>query len=127
MHPTCDARPSARVRGSRLIRVAGQQVAFRKALLGAFPEPSALDQPLEGTEVLAIEVEGARLVVRAALANPPRAGGPPRSRCGWRTEALLRRPRERAPPVDRGDRRRWGARGCRRSVRRPVGPLARRA
>lgn len=76
MHPTCDAQPSARVRGSRLIRVAGQQVAFRKALLGAFPEPSALDQPLEGTEVLAIEVEGAWLVVRADLAMPPAAGRP---------------------------------------------------
>jgi len=56
---------------SRTVRLAGQQVVFRKALLGAFPEPSALVTPLEGTKALAIEVEGtrggARTVVRGDI------------------------------------------------------------
>ncbi len=44
----------------RLVRIGGPPVPFRKALLAAFPEPSALLAPLEGMEVLSVEVEGIR-------------------------------------------------------------------
>lgn len=44
----------------RTIRAGEQLVPFRKALLAAFPEPSALMMPLEGHEALAVEVEGTR-------------------------------------------------------------------
>jgi saccharopine dehydrogenase (NAD+, L-lysine-forming) len=44
----------------RTVRVGGQAIGFRKVLLGAFPEPSALVAPLEGTKAVAIEVEGLR-------------------------------------------------------------------
>jgi len=43
---------------SRRIRVGNQMVSFRRALLAAFPEPSALVLPLEGAESLSVEVEG---------------------------------------------------------------------
>jgi len=45
---------------SRMIRVGDQMVPFRRALLAAFPEPSALLLPLEGFEALSVEVEGSR-------------------------------------------------------------------
>ncbi len=45
---------------SRMIRVGDQMVPFRRALLAAFPEPSALLLPLEGFEALSVEVEGRR-------------------------------------------------------------------
>jgi saccharopine dehydrogenase (NAD+, L-lysine-forming) len=45
---------------SRVIRVGDAMVPFRRALLAAFPEPSALLLPLEGLEVLSVEVEGTR-------------------------------------------------------------------
>ena len=45
---------------SRLIRAGDQMVPFRRALLAAFPEPSALLLPLEGFEALSVEVEGTR-------------------------------------------------------------------
>ncbi|HYS99528.1 MAG TPA: saccharopine dehydrogenase NADP-binding domain-containing protein [Thermoplasmata archaeon] len=45
---------------SRLIRVGNQMVAFRRAMLSAFPEPSALMLPLHGATSLSTEVEGAR-------------------------------------------------------------------
>ncbi len=45
---------------SRTIRAGEQLVPFRRALLAAFPEASALLLPLEGFEVLSVEVEGAR-------------------------------------------------------------------
>ncbi|MGI0149649.1 MAG: saccharopine dehydrogenase family protein, partial [Thermoplasmata archaeon] len=45
---------------SRMIRVGNQMVPFRKALLGAFPEPSALVLPLQGATALSVEVEGRR-------------------------------------------------------------------
>lgn len=44
----------------RTIRAGEQLVPFRRALLAAFPEPSALMLPLEGREALAVEVEGTR-------------------------------------------------------------------
>jgi len=44
----------------RTIRAGEQLVPFRRALLAAFPEPSALLLPLEGHEALAVEVEGSR-------------------------------------------------------------------
>lgn len=45
---------------SRMIRVGNQMVPFRRALLGAFPEPSALILPLQGATALSVEVEGRR-------------------------------------------------------------------
>lgn len=42
------------------VRAGEQRVPFRRALLAAFPEPSALVLPLEGHEALAVEVEGTR-------------------------------------------------------------------
>lgn len=45
---------------NRTIRAGEQLVPFRRALLAAFPEPSALMLPHEGYEALAVEVEGAR-------------------------------------------------------------------
>lgn len=45
---------------SRMIRVGDVMVPFRRALLAAFPEPSALVLPLEGLEALSVEVEGTR-------------------------------------------------------------------
>jgi len=44
----------------RVIRVGDQMVPFRRALLAAFPEPSALMLPLQGYEALSVEVEGTR-------------------------------------------------------------------
>ena len=44
----------------RTIRAGEQLVPFRRALLAAFPEPSALLLPVEGYEALAVEVEGTR-------------------------------------------------------------------
>jgi saccharopine dehydrogenase (NAD+, L-lysine-forming) len=56
----------------RVVRIGGQNVPFRRALIAAFPEPSALVLPLEGTKALAVEVEGeragARKVLRADIA-----------------------------------------------------------
>lgn len=48
------------LRESKMIRVGNQTVSFRRALLAAFPEPSALVTPLEGTKVVSAEVEGTR-------------------------------------------------------------------
>jgi len=45
---------------SRMIRVGEQMVPFRRTLLAAFPETSALLLPLDGLEALAVEVEGTR-------------------------------------------------------------------
>lgn len=45
---------------SRMIRAGERLVPFRRALLAAFPEPSALLLPLEGYEALSVEVEGTR-------------------------------------------------------------------
>jgi len=45
-------------------------VSFRRALLAAFPEPSALVLPLQGATALTVEVEGARngqRIVRRAM------------------------------------------------------------
>ena len=44
----------------RMIRLGNQLIPFRRALLAAFPEPSALVLPLEGTKVVTVEVEGAK-------------------------------------------------------------------
>lgn len=44
----------------RTIRAGEQLVPFRRALIAAFPEPSALMMPLEGYEALAVELEGTR-------------------------------------------------------------------
>lgn len=44
----------------RVIRVGDQIVPFRRALLAAFPEPSALTLPLQGYEALSVEVDGSR-------------------------------------------------------------------
>ncbi len=44
----------------RTIRLGAQVVPFRQAFLAAFPEPSAMVQPLEGWEALVVEVEGTR-------------------------------------------------------------------
>src|SRR5438034_266860 len=44
----------------RMIRVGNQMVSFRRALLAAFPEPSALVLPLQGATALTVEVEGVR-------------------------------------------------------------------
>ncbi len=43
---------------SRTIRVGNQMVPFRRAVLSAFPEPSALVLPLQGASAMSIEVEG---------------------------------------------------------------------
>jgi saccharopine dehydrogenase-like NADP-dependent oxidoreductase len=43
---------------SRMIRIGNQMVSFRRALLAAFPEPSALVLPLQGATALSVEVEG---------------------------------------------------------------------
>lgn len=51
----------------RLVRLGGQMVPFRRALLSAFPEPSALVLPLEGTKCLAVEVEGTKAGSRKLL------------------------------------------------------------
>ena len=51
----------------RLVRLGGQAVPFRRALLAAFPEPSALVLPLEGTKCLAVEVEGTKAGIRKVL------------------------------------------------------------
>ena len=45
---------------TRTIRAGEQLIPFRRALLAAFPEPSALLLPLEGHEALSVEVEGTR-------------------------------------------------------------------
>lgn len=45
---------------TRTIHAGEQLIPFRRALLAAFPEPSALMLPLEGYEALCVEVEGAR-------------------------------------------------------------------
>ncbi len=45
---------------ARTIRAGEATVPFRRALLAAFPEPSALTLPQEGQEALAVEVEGTR-------------------------------------------------------------------
>src|SRR6266550_2913505 len=45
---------------SRMIRIGNQMVSFRRALLAAFPEPSALVLPLQGATALTVEVEGMR-------------------------------------------------------------------
>ena len=50
---------------SRMIRIGNQMVSFRKALLAAFPEPSALVLPLHGATALSVEVEGRRRSGRA--------------------------------------------------------------
>jgi len=61
---------------SRRIRVGNQMVSFRRALLAAFPEPSALVLPQQGATALTVEVEGHRdgqRVIRrgdVALAQP---------------------------------------------------------
>ncbi len=44
----------------RTIRLGDQLVPFRRALLAAFPEPSAIMLPLQGYEALSVEVEGMR-------------------------------------------------------------------
>ncbi len=43
---------------NRTVRVGPQTLPFRQALLAAFPEPSALVQPLDGTHCVSVEVEG---------------------------------------------------------------------
>ncbi len=45
---------------SRMVRVGELMVPFRRVVLGAFPEPSALTLPLEGLEALSVEVQGVR-------------------------------------------------------------------
>lgn len=45
---------------SHAVRAGDQMVPFRRALIAAFPEPSALSLPLEGLEALTVEVEGTR-------------------------------------------------------------------
>ncbi len=45
---------------NRTIRAGEALVPFRRALLAAFPERSAVLQPLEGNEALAVEAEGSR-------------------------------------------------------------------
>ncbi len=44
----------------RVVRVGEQIVPFRRALLAAFPEPSALMLPLQGHEAVSVEVEGTK-------------------------------------------------------------------
>lgn len=44
----------------RVVRVGEQMVPFRRALLAAFPEPSALMLPLQGYEAVSVEVAGTR-------------------------------------------------------------------
>lgn len=44
----------------RMVRVGGQIVPFRRVLIAAFPESSALTLPVQGHEVLSVEVEGVR-------------------------------------------------------------------
>ena len=44
----------------RTVRAGEQRVPFRRALLAAFPEPSAFVLPLEGYEALAVEADGTR-------------------------------------------------------------------
>jgi saccharopine dehydrogenase (NAD+, L-lysine-forming) len=44
----------------RMIRIGDQMMPFRRALLAAFPEPSALMLPLQGYEALSVEVDGTR-------------------------------------------------------------------
>ncbi len=44
----------------RMIRVGDQVLPFRRALLAAFPEASALLLPIHGYEALSVEVEGTR-------------------------------------------------------------------
>lgn len=57
---------------NRMIRLGNQMVPFRRALLAAFPEPSALVLPIEGAKALSVEVEGRRnsrrVVLRADVA-----------------------------------------------------------
>lgn len=48
------------LRDDRLIRVGGASVPFRRALLAAFPEPSALVMPLEGWKAVSVEVDGTK-------------------------------------------------------------------
>ena len=48
----------------RMIRIGNQLIPFRRALLAAFPEASALVLPLEGTKVVSVEVEGTKDGVR---------------------------------------------------------------
>ncbi len=60
----------------RMIRVGNQMVSFRRALLAAFPEPSALVLPLQGATALTVEVEGTRdgeRVVRRGDVTMPQA------------------------------------------------------
>jgi saccharopine dehydrogenase (NAD+, L-lysine-forming) len=57
---------------NRMIRIGNQMVPFRRALLAAFPEPSALVLPVEGAKALSVEVEGdrgaRRIVIRGDVA-----------------------------------------------------------
>lgn len=59
------------LKDDRMIRVGGQVVPFRRVLIAAFPEPSAMVLPLEGTKCVSVEVEGtkgsARVVHRADI------------------------------------------------------------
>ncbi len=48
----------------RMIKVGGKAVPFRRALIAAFPEPSAIITPLEGTKAVSVEVEGTKDGVR---------------------------------------------------------------
>src|SRR5947199_56587 len=53
----------------RMIRVGNQMVSFRRALLAAFPEPSARVLPLQGATALTVEIEDyplGRGAIRAA-------------------------------------------------------------
>ena len=52
------------LRDDRLIRIGSSLVSFRRALLAAFPEPSALVLPLEGWKAVSLEVEGRAKGVR---------------------------------------------------------------
>ncbi len=59
---------------SRMIRIGNQMVPFRRAVLSAFPEPSALVLPLRGASALTVEVEGQkegrRMVRRGDVTMP---------------------------------------------------------
>lgn len=46
------------LKDDRVIRIGDEMMPFRRALLAAFPEPSALMLPLQGYEALSVEVEG---------------------------------------------------------------------
>jgi len=55
------------LRDDRLIKVGGVAVPFRRALIAAFPEPSAILRPLEGTKAVSVEVEGTQGEARKVL------------------------------------------------------------